>query len=352
MSMPALKQHDNSVWYIHWSDGRRSKRESTGTKEVAAAKAYLGQWLLMDREAPIAASDFTVAELWESYHRDHIGKNVASVDTADYAWANIKQHFGGLTSTKITQKEVESYEAKRAAGTIGRPAQSSTVRRELGTLRACLNWCADPKRHILAPADVPLFDLPEDGEARDRWLTKAEVQKLLAAATGRTRLFLWLALATAARATAILQLTWDRIDFETGMIHYDVPGRKKTKKRRVSVPMSSALRPVLRRAWQDAPRDWRSQMQEPRVVGINSRNYAYKAVAAAAKKAGVAGVGPHVLRHTAATHMAREGISLFHIGKVLGDTVATVEKHYAKHTPAGMLEAVNATPGGMLEAAE
>lgn len=352
MSIPTLKQSASGVWYIHWSEGRRSKRESTGEKEVAPAKAYLGQWLLMDRSAPIAASTVTIRELWDVYHKGHISKNVASIDTADYAWLNLSQHFGGLTSVKVTQQEIESYETKRAAGKIGRPSRSSTVRRELGVLRALLNWCSDSKRNILAPADVPLFDLPEDGEARDRWLTEDEAQRLLAAATGRVKLFLTLALATAARLQAILDLTWDRVDFETGMIHYDVPGRKKTKKRRVSVPMSGTLRPVLRRAWQDAPRDWRGQLQDTRVVGIKDRNYAYKALRQVARKAGVPGVGPHVLRHTAATHMARKGISLFHIGKVLGDTIATVEKHYAKHTPAGMLEAVNATPGETLEAAE
>lgn len=353
MSIPTLKQHDNGVWYIHWTDGRRSKRESTGAKEVAEAKAYLGQWLLMDREAPIAAADVIVSELWEVYHKGHVSKNVSSKATVDYAWGNLKQHFGGLTTTKISQAEIDSYEAKRSVGVIGCESKSSTIRRELSQLLACLNWCAAPERRVISKADVPKFKLPADGEARDRWLSQDEIQLLLAKAEARRRgkrlsrgeRFLWLALTTGARSGAILDLTWDRVDFHTGMIHYNVPGRKKTKKRRASVPISATLRPVLLRAWGE-----RDKKDGGKVVGAGTmKRYVYLLAAAA----GVPGVSPHVLRHTAATHMARNGVPLKHIADVLGDTVATVEKHYAHHCPGAGLLAVNTIPAGLVkEAAE
>lgn len=357
MSIPALKLHDNGVWYIHWTDGRRSKRESTGEKEVAAAKAYLGQWLLMDREAPIAASDVTVSELWALYHKGHICKNVTSERTAFYAWANLNHHFGSMTITKITRAEIDSYETKRSGGVIGHPAKSSTVRRELVALRACLRWCADSDRNIISAADLPKFDrLPAESDPRDRWLTKAEIGKILAAAGGGARTtpverLLWLALNTAARVQAILDLTWDRIDFETGMIHYDVPGRKRTKKRRASVPMSKALAAFMQRAWHEAPRNLRGELLDGRVVGVGDRHYAYKAIRALTVKAGIDRAGPNAMRHTAATHMVRNGTSLHYAAKVLGNTYAVTEKHYAKHVPDGLAEAVNMIPGVIEEAA-
>lgn len=359
MSIPTLKLHDNGVWYIHWTDGRRSKRESTGAKEVAEAKAYLGQWLLMDREAPIAASDVTVSELWELYHNGHIAKNVTSKRTASYAWANLKHYFGYMTIAKITHSEIENYAAKRGAGAIGHPSKSSTVRRELVALRACLRWCADSDRNIISAADLPKFDrLPSESDPRERWLTKAEIGKILAAAKSRgpfttpVERLLWLALNTAARVQALIDLTWDRVDFETGMIHYDVPGRKKTKKRRASVPMSKALAAFMQRAWFEAPRNAAGELLDSRVVGIGDRHYAYNAIRALTVKAGIERAGPNAMRHTAATHMVRGGTSLHYAAKVLGNTYAVTEKHYAKHVPDGLAEAVNTIPGVVEEAAE
>lgn len=58
------------------------------------------------------------------------------------------------------------------------------------------------------------------------------------------RLFCVLALTTAGRKSAILQLTWDRIDFERGLIHLDVIGEKNRKGRAV-VPMTDRARAEL-----------------------------------------------------------------------------------------------------------
>jgi integrase len=70
------------------------------------------------------------------------------------------------------------------------------------------------------------------------------------------------------------------------------------------------------------------------------------------ERAGVAGVTPHVLRHTAATHMARAGVPLWKIAGILGNSIAMVEKVYAKHCPDGLRDAVNLISGGALEPAE
>ena len=45
------------------------------------------------------------------------------------------------------------------------------------------------------------------------------------------------------------------------------------------------------------------------------------------------GISPHVLRHTAATHMARAGVPLWKIANILGNTLAVTEKVYANFCP-------------------
>jgi integrase len=215
-----------------------------------------------------------------------------------------------------------------------------------------LNFVAAPEQKLLKPSEVPHFKLPAASEPRDRWLRTAELQKLIDAAAeirrgdylSRGEIFLWLALETAARKTAIVELTWDRVDFETKTIDYNVPGRKKTKKRRSTVPISKALLPILVRAFEE--RNTESDL----VLG--NKHDPWKSIRLIAKRAKVPGVSQHVLRHTAATHMARRGVPLWQIAGILANTVAMVEKVYAKHAPDGLVDAVNAISSGQLEAAE
>jgi integrase len=191
-----------------------------------------------------------------------------------------------------------------------------------------------------------------------------EVQKLLdAAATFRRRdgrltrneRFLWLALFTAAREEALRQLTWDRVDFTTNTIHLNVPGRRITKKRRADVTIASQLRPILERAYEERKNEY----------VLDNEHSVFKALQVIAAKAGVGpkrvnargkvlatGIGPHVLRHTAATHMARRGVPLWQIGKILADSAATVERTYAKWVPEDAAGTVDLISGGVLEAAE
>jgi integrase len=350
MPTPVLRRADNGRYYAFYTVGRRSKRESMGTTQEGEARKRFAQWLLVESEPGEDAARLTCGDLWDLYWEKHAEVKTASPATLRFSWANLKVHFEALPISAVDQDVVDRYERARNTGRIGRKSKSSTVRRELNALRGCFSWCADPKRRIITKAQIPAFSLPEEGEARDRWLKMPEIQALLDTARqlrkgdrlSRGERFLWLALETAARKSAILELTWDRVDFETGVIHYDVPGRKKTKKRRSAPPISKALRPVLRRAYAERTSDL--VLDNP--FGID------KVVKAIALAAGVKGVSPHVLRHTAATHMARNGVPLWKIAGVLGNSMLMVEKVYAKHCPEGLADAVEAISRGVLEPAE
>lgn len=354
-----LRQHDNGTFYIHWTEGRRTRRVSTGKKEEAKAQTFLAHWILAEKTDKAAtASTFLISELWAEYYKGQVEKNNADTRPADIAWKNLEPHFGDLKTADVERKNahgedaIEQYVAKRAAGTIGRcPAAPATIRHELSLLKACFNWCAKPKQKILRPADVPVFDLPPDSDPRMRWLRTEEIQRLLDAAAKRRKgprlsrceRFLWLALETGSRLTAILELTWDRVDFETNVVHFNVPGRRKTKKRRASVPISKALRAVLLRAYAERETD---MVMDHGALSI------WRAVTEAASDAELEGVSPHVLRHTAATLMLRRGVSIWKVSGILAASVETVQKTYGHHCPEGLAEAVALISGGALEPAE
>lgn len=367
MSGPRLECAENGVWYVHWTDGRRTKRVSTRQKNLQAAKSFFAAWLIEDRTAdPETTRAFTIAQLWKVYFEKHVERPGAPASTARFTWNNLAPHFGDRLVSEIDQDLVDAYLAKRTSGAIGGRAVGSTIRRELITLRACINWCADPKRRMVAAGDIAPFDLPAEAAPRDRWLRHDETQKLLTAAASlrtdgrlhRVEVFLWLALETAGRKTALLELTWDRVDFETGVVHLNVPGARTTKKRRADVPMSAALRPVLERA--------HAERRNARV--LEHGGDVWPTLQIVVERAGLApgkraprrngdkpkktGISPHVLRHTAATQMARAGVPLWKIAKVLGNSLVMVEKVYAKHCPDDLREAVDRISNGRLEAAE
>ena len=68
-----------------------------------------------------------------------------------------------------------------------------------------------------------------------------------------------------------------------------------------------------------------------------------KGFAAAAKRAGIKNITPHILRHTAASWMAMAGVPMFEISRYLGhsDTRVT-ERRYAKLSPEYLRKAAKA----------
>lgn len=361
---PYIDAEPNGFYYVYWSDGRRSKRQSLGTQSQDEALARFAEWIRQDvrnKGVTPAATDYTVAELWGVYDEKHVQREMmpAGRVTAGYAWKNLGPHFGPLRGVDVDQAAVAAYVDKRAG------AAPATIRREIATLLAALRYCGTSKGgKLLNTAHLDDIDLPPDSPPRDRWLRMEEVQRLLDAAASarrgdrlsRVERFLWLALFTAGRKEALLDLTWDRVDFETNTIHLNVPGRRVTKKRRADVTIASQLRPILERAWREKTGDhvldhtaddmWASIQYVAIRAGFSDQ----KVGRGQSPKA--TGISPHVLRHTAATHMARRGVPLWLIGKILGDTIQTVEKTYAKWVPENPAGTVDLISAGVLEAAE
>jgi integrase len=363
MPTPILKTADNGIFYAHWSENRRSRRKSMGTADLATAQQRFAQWILLGGHKGEVAEEvkaaLTVAELWSIYDQKHVQVVPVMPKNIENSWKNLGPFFGHLTLAEIDQDVVDEYEEKRTDGALGRACKPATVRAELIALRACFNWhsaAGRGKKRLVERRDLPVFDLPPEGAPRDRWLRTDEIEKILKAAKelhpgadrmSRGERFIWLALETAARKQAILDLTWDRVDFETGVIHFAVPGRRLTKKRRPSVPISNKLRPVLKQMHEERINNYVMDSGANVIMTIRLIVELSGIVPPPAKrkpnqKPSSNGISPHTFRHTAATHMARRGVPLYDIAGVLGNSLAMVERVYAKHCPGRLLAAVNA----------
>lgn len=207
-----------------------------------------------------------------------------------------------------------------------------TVATNLGILRAAMNWAAGEK---LIPAE-PRLELPPSAPPRDRWLTSEEATKLLdAAGSTHIRLFILLALHTAARATAILDLTWDRVNEK--FIDLNPEGRVRTRKGRAVVPMNPALWGALSEARRGAMTDYVIEWAGDRVHSVK------KGVGRAAERAGMPDVTAHTLRHTAATWMVQAGVPIPKVAAFLGHRDSrTTERVYGHHAPEYLSEGSDA----------
>jgi integrase len=219
----------------------------------------------------------------------------------------------------VSAPYVRGYLVRRRAHGVAEP----TIGRELRTLRAALNW-AEREGWIVRS---PKFSCPGEAAARDRWLSRSELDALAAATPSlHVRAFLTLGVYTGARQGAILGLTWDRVDFENGLVLFPRP-RADAKKRLSPKTMPSPLRAMLESARRMARCAHVVEWAGERVYSVRN------ALLRAAKAAGVTDFRVHDLRRTCAVWMLHAGASFDQVAAQLDDDVRTVQKHYAHHAP-------------------
>lgn len=236
-------------------------------------------------------------------------------DTATFSWkalAPFWQHYtAGQINTDLCRRYIES---RRKLG-----KGDGTILREMGVLKAAV------RRYASGAGAV--FEMPSSPPPRDRYLTKAEFRKLVDAARPTPHLyrFLLVAVATAARAGAVLDMKWDQVDFARRQINL---GTGTGNKRRAIVPMTAGLESELRKAFKERACEYVIEFGGAKVGSVK------KSFANAVAKAGLRDVTPHVLRHTAAVWMAEAGTPMAQIAQYLGHSKETVTfRIYARYSP-------------------
>ncbi len=251
-------------------------------------------------------------------------KNKPSYGGMNDAWKNIKPHFGHLRPEHVNRPLCREYTAKRKKDSIS----NGTIRKELGVLRQALRWND--------PSCSAVIELPPMPAPRDRYLTRGEYNKLLAACEQHhLRVFIQLALATAGRKSALLELTWDRVDFDRGIISLGKGERRA--KGRATVPMTETLRTALKSAKEASVSEYVIEYG-----GKPIKNVA-KGFREACKRAGLEGVSPHTMRHTSAVWLAEGGVPMQEIAAYLGHSnMNTTFRVYAKFSPTYLKTAAKA----------
>lgn len=314
-----LKLYRGKYAAVRSRDGK-TERYSLRTANLDEAKRRLTDWLATP------AGD-TVGELVAAYLTDKDKTAIRATDLRG-AWKQAEPTFGHLRPDQITRDLCRKYRDAR----YGAGRKPNTVRKELEVVRAALNFHKKG-----GPA---VFELPSPPPAKERYLTRDEARALLKAARRfpHVRAFIALSLATGARQSALLELTWGRVDFARKRISFALgDAEDEQRKRRAVVPMNRRAYRYLRVLREAATCNHVIEWGGHRVLSIK------KGFRAACDRAGLRDVTPHMLRHTAASWMAEKGVDMFRISRYLGhsDTKVT-ERRYAKLHPEFLADAADA----------
>lgn len=344
------------TWWETDAQGERVRRryrlQIDATRPESEGIAALNAFI-RSREAAQAvnAGDLTIGEIFARYV-DDLRKNGKRDDNQRWIWKSLEPKFGGLfpediPETRLVEGEERTVCHEYALALARQGLARDTIWDRLACLRTALNWAF--KRNLIDRA--PYVWVPQKGPPRDMVWTSEDIERLIeACAMPHVRLFVLIAAATGARKTAILQLTWDRVDFERRMIDFrvakpkdilDAPESilvKRKQKGRSVVEFADVLGIALMEAKEAARSTFVVEWNGRQVLNIK------KGLAAAIERAGLKnrGAGAHVIRHSTATWLADQSIDMRKIQKMLGHRdMKTTETIYAKYSRGYLSEAAN-----------
>lgn len=365
-SVPRLARNRSGNFEIRWTErdgeGRpRTRTYSLRTSDRGQANDLFRAWISAGQAVEGLTGGLRVRDLLDRYLAAR--PPVAPVARPREAPAQVRfvrylsgAALGGLFVGELRDaRHVRDY----VAGRLAKGLATGSVRREVSTLKAALAW---GKTEGLIPPDWNLpVALPPDSKPRTRRLTEAQEAQLwdyaldvymgarsrLPGVTWETRrvaLFVLVALEAPAREATIRTLTMDRVDLDAGFIDFRDPERSETKKRRVVVPISDRLKPVIQRAVADRVLGVAGASQPGPGGGYllgSPQPQVYMRMKTLLRDAGVPWVSPHDLRRTWGSIRASWGVPIQHVAQVLGDRVTTTERHYAHLAPDYLRQTVN-----------
>ncbi len=324
-------RQDRKVWEVRWFDRGRRRARSTGTSDRREAETQLAQHLIESEPAgPRDPSQRYIADVLTDYMSEHGHEVVSPAQIANSVRA-LLPFWGHLVVTEITEQTCRGYVRQRRHSITGEAVAAGTVRNDIIVLAAAI-------RHDFQQGRLTRLVhiwMPPASKRRERWLTRQEAASLIRAARngqhGRRHLplFILMGIYTAARKEAILSLRWTQVDFGRGMIDFRTPGREATSKGRAQIPIPRRLMTFLRYARRhSSPTGFVIQYNGKPIKDVR------KGFRFICKRAGLDGICPHTLRHTAATWMVRADVPWWQIARYLGHTTTRqIEMTYGHHRP-------------------
>ena len=320
------KRKERGTWRIVFFDRGKRYREDYPTKETAKK-------MLIIREEEVLRGKYNFemeqhSPKFENFVRDYL--EYAKINKR--SWIRDKQiiqhlltHFEGLKLSQIFPDMIEAYKMART-----KQVSPATVNREVACLKHMFNLAIKWKKTSINPVKEVRFFREEKHNLR--WLTEREEERLLPKCFSHLRPVVIVAIYTGMRKGELMDLTWDKIDFDKNTITVD---RTKIGEGR-RLPMNKTMKETLLTLKLDRPDAKYVFGKRDEPIG----NFK-KAWNAAVRRAGIPQIRFHDLRHTFGTRLALKGVDIKTIMELMGHKEISTTLRYMHSSQGHKKEAVD-----------
>lgn len=309
------RRQNSRFWWISTTlpNGTRL-RESARTEDRAEAEAYLAK--IRHEAYQEVYLGIKPKRSWQEAVVRYLAfkSNLRSINDVRRICYKLDVYLGSLMLNEITGDVVWSV----IQGEIKKGNKPATVNRYLATIRCLLRMARDEWQWI---DNFPKIRLLGGEVERDRWLTREEADRLIAACPEHLAAIVRYALATGCRASEITGLEWGRVDLarRTAWLNQTKNGTPR------GVPLNRDAVAVL-----DEQRGKHSRFcftYKGKPIGWEVSNYGWSN---ALKRAEIENLRFHDLRHTWASWHRQAGTSCDELKDLGGWKSREMVDRYAK----------------------
>ncbi len=328
----SLFKRSNGFWYIIYNDEGRQRWKSTGCSLKSDALKQLTDFKTLLSSKPKVKTLQVFTEEFLSYAGVNYAK--ATVDMFRVALRNLQKVTGNCTLVEITPWHVDQYKTERL-----KEVSPVSVNVELRALRSicfvALRWRLVESNPF---SKVQLVRVPE---AEPTYFTKDDFQKFLSLIKEEWfKGLIVFAVVTGMRRAEVINLRWQDVDLARRLVHiHSSPTfRVKCGKKR-TVPLNDvAIQLLTAKSCTAGASDY--------VFALAGRQLLPGFVTHKFKKyirlSGLNGrLHFHCLRHTFATWLVQDGVSIYEVQKLLGHSSVVVTQIYSHLVGSQLHSAVN-----------
>jgi site-specific recombinase XerD len=316
--------------------------KNTGRELKREAEAVKNQWEVDQRRGELALTNPKIS--FRGFLDGHYlawakaNKTPGAFRSNKDSCTALLKFFGLYNLSQIESYLIEQYKIKRKNGEqpFERPISERTINIELSCLKQIFRLAKEWGFNLKNPAEgTRKFSEPK---RQPRFLTEEEILRLLSHSSPWLRMFVYFALGTGMRTGEILNLRFEDIDFQRNVVMVRSNPKKgylvKNKRDR-EIPLTDFLH--SKALWfSEYWIDYRTM--EPRKRAPEQRVYYFcndngdrittirQSFTRTVRKAAIADVTPHTLRHTFASHLIMNGVDIRTVQEYLGHTkISTTE---------------------------
>lgn len=334
----SILKRGNKYW-INFRFDRRRYRKSSPDNSYAGAKAYealirqklaRGEPIIEGKAKITTFAEFSLK--WFNVYAKNNNKPSEIRNKEGALRVHLIPFFGKKEINKISNLDIENYKAKEISGGLS----CKSINNLLIILNKCLGM-AEEWEEINKKPKVKLLKIQPQ---KFDFLTEEEATALLQSSSGWLKEMILIGLQTGLRFGEIIALDWDDLDFSIKKISVrrgvarGIMGSTKSNKIR-EIPMSNAIAELLIKRYKS-----KGLVFVPDHDSYLTHNLCHKELKRACRRAGLREIGWHTLRHSFASHLAQNGVSLKVIQELLGHSNIVTTMRYSHLTSASLIEAI------------